>query len=568
MEKVTPNDITVILLSLGVLLGVARALGELAQRLHQPAVLGELLAGVLLGPTVLGRVAPAASAYLFPSSGPPAIALDAIATLAIVLFLMVAGIEVDLSTVWRQGRTGAKVGIASVVVPVAGGLAAASLAPAALGRQPGADPLIFALSLAIAIAISALPVIARTLMDLGLYRTDLGMVVVGAAILNDLVGWILFAVVLGLLGGAGATADGLIVTVALTLTFAAAVLTVGRWLIHRALPFVQAYTQWPAGELGFAVVLALLGAACTQWIGIHAIFGAFLVGAALGDSSHLRERTRATIGQFVSTIFAPLFFASVGLRVDFLAHFEPVLVGTVLAVAFVCKLAGGVLGARWGGLTRREAWGVGFSMVSVGAMGVIIGLLALEAGIIHERLFVALVVMAMLTSMASGPALRLILRPVEAWSLREVLSSRSFVRSLRSSSAREAIAELADAACRVADLDSKAVTAVVWEREQVFSTGIGSGVAIPHGRIAGLREPVVAVGISSAGIDFDAPDDRPAQVVFLLLTPADDPGAQLEIAAAIARLFRNQEMTEGVLRTRSFTEFLALVSADSLSRSV
>ncbi|MBI2568048.1 MAG: cation:proton antiporter [Candidatus Schekmanbacteria bacterium] len=189
MDILTSHHVTLVFLSVGILLGTARILGEVAQRLRQPAVVGELVAGALLGPTVLGSVAPQLCASLFPAQGPVAIALDTLATLSIVLFMLVAGMEVDLSTVWRLGRTGFKVGVASVLIPFAVGFAVARLLPRALGRQTDADPLVFALFLATALAITALPVIAKTLMDMDLYRSDLGMVVVSAAIFNDLVGW-------------------------------------------------------------------------------------------------------------------------------------------------------------------------------------------------------------------------------------------------------------------------------------------------------------------------------------------------------------------------------------------
>ena len=231
----------------GALLFVARVLGELAERLHQPAVLGELLAGILLGPTVLGNVAPGFAGFLFPEHGPNAVVLEAIATLAIVFFLLVAGIEVDLSTVWRQGNIGLKVGIVGMVIPFALGLLAAWVAPRALGREPDADALVFALFLATALSITALPVIAKTLMDLGLYRSDMGMAVVSAAIFNDLVGWIAFAIIMGMMGTVSAHAHSIPLTITLTLGFVAVMLTLGRWAIHRVLPALQAYTRWPGG---------------------------------------------------------------------------------------------------------------------------------------------------------------------------------------------------------------------------------------------------------------------------------------------------------------------------------
>lgn len=538
-------------------------LGEIAQRLHQPSILGELLAGIILGPTVLGTFAPGTSAFLFPQEGANAVALDAFTTLAVTLLMLVAGMEVDLSTIWRQGRIGLKVGTAGMVIPFVLGLIAALIAPHALGSHVESDLLLFSLFFATALSISALPVIAKTLMDLDLYRSDFGMVVVSAAILNDLIGWIIFAIILGLIGSETGHSGSILLTITLTLAFAAFMLTIGRSLIHRSLPFLQAYTRWPGGVLSFALTLALLGAAFTEWIGIHAIFGAFIVGVAVGDSSHLRERTRVIIDQFVSFIFAPVFFASIGLKVNFITHFELAPVLTVLLIACVCKLAGGILGARWGNMTKRDSWAVGFAMNARGAMEIILGLLALQAGIIRPRLFVALVIMAIVTSIMSGPAIRLILRLGKKLTLLDALSSKLFTRELKASSRRMAIEKLTSIACEATGLNQAQVEEAVWEREETLPTGIGNGVALPHARIEGIGRPMVAVGISDAGIDFDAPDDKLAHIIFLVLTPEKDPEAQLEITSSLARLFREHGMTEKVMKTRSYTEFLALVKSSA-----
>ncbi|NUQ60879.1 MAG: cation:proton antiporter [Pirellulales bacterium] len=561
MDSLAPHEITVMLLALGVLLGTARLLGELAQRLHQPAVLGEILAGILLGPTVLGTLAPPCNALLFPKHGANAITLDGIATLAVVLFLLVAGMEVDLSTVWRRGKVALKVGTAGILVPLALGFLAAWIVPQALGRQAEADPLLFALFLGTALSISALPVIAKTLMDLDLYRSDLGMVIVSAAIFNDLIGWIVFAVILGLMGTATGHAISIPLTIGLILGFAAVMLTAGRWLVHAVLPYLQAYAHWPGGVLSFALTLALFGAALTEWIGIHAIFGSFLVGVAVGDSSHLREQTRTIINDFVSFIFAPVFFASIGLKVNFATHFDAPLVLTVLAIACAGKLAGATLGARWGGMPARDAWAVGFGMNARGAMEIILGLLALEAGVIRQRLFVALVIMALVTSMMSGPAMQIILQLRKPWRLLKAFSSKAFLRELAAVSRREAVHELTAAACAAGNLDENDVESAVWTREEAMPTGIGKGIALPHARLPGLREPLVAVGISEAGIDFDAPDGEPAHGIFLILTPQEDPGAQLKIAAELSHLFHDRQMLAKVLRVKNFAEFLALMKS-------
>lgn len=556
MDKLDATQLTVMLLALGILVGSARLLGEIARRLHQPAVLGELLAGVILGPTVFGSLFPSLQQFIFPSTGPNALVLDAISSLAIVLFLLVAGIEVDLSIAWKQGRAALKIGVLGTIIPFAIGLACALAAPSALGQPEGSKTLVFALFIATAMAISALPVIARILMDLDLYRTDLGMTIVSAAIFNDLVGWTVFALILGLMGENGSPWS-VPTTIALTLLFAAAVLTVGRWLIHKALPPLQAYTHWPGGVLGFMTAMTLFGAAVTEAIGVHAIFGSFLVGTAFGASSHMQERTRTMLDRFVSFVFAPIFFAGIGLKVNFAQHFDPTLVLIVLVVACVGKFAGAWLGARWGGLPPRERWAVGAAMNARGAMEIILGLLALQAGVIDERLFVALIVMALLTSAAGGPLMSRFLSRKQQGRLLPLLSAKLFLRELKATTRQEAIAELAALAGEHSGVNATEVERLAWQRERLTATGIGNGVALPHARLKGLPAPLAVVGISEAGVSFDAPDGEPAHLIVLVLTPQEDPAAQLEISADVARRFRNPAAIQRILRTNTFTEFLA-----------
>lgn len=561
------HDITVLFLGLGVLLAAARIFGEMARRLHQPAVLGEILAGILLGPTLFGTLAPDAFAWIFPQTGNVAIAMSGFTTVAIALFLLIAGMEVDLSTIWRQGRAALTVGVMGIVIPFALGFGAAWAAPRILGGEADADPLIFALFFATALSISALPVIAKTLMDLGLYRTDMGMVVTAAAVLNDLAGWIIFAVILGMIGGHAQGAMTIETTIGLTLGFVVLVLTVGRWMIHKSLPWVQAHTSWPGGVLGFALVLALLGAALTEWIGIHAIFGAFLVGVAMGDSSHLRAHTRSVLEGFISFIFAPLFFASIGLRVNFIEKFDILVVVAVLVIACVGKIGGCVLGARWSGLERRESWAIGFGMNARGAMEIILGLLALQAGIIRERLFVALVIMALVTSAASGTMMQRILRRAKSRRFTDFLAPKSFISRLDAQEREQAIRELSRAAAASAGISAELIQAKVLEREALASTGIANGLAIPHARMKELKTPVVAVGLSERGVDFNASDGAPARMIVLVLTPAHDDGAQLEIVAHLVGMCRNAELVNHAALTAGYTEFLALIRTGTPSSS-
>lgn len=570
MVRLTPQQIVTLLISLGVLLATARLLGELARRFHQPSIVGELLAGIVLGPTLLGRLIPGVHDALFPPGDEELrLLIQGIALLAIVMFLVVAGIEVDLSTVWRLGRAALSVSVGGIVLPFLLGLAAAWAIPDIFHIPPGTRHSVFALFLATALSISALPVIAKTLLDLRLFRSDIGMVVISAAVVDDLTGWTIFAVLLGMMGSADARVShgdgGIGMTIFLTLAFAATMLTLGRYLIHRALAWVNAHASWPGGVLSFAMVLALLGAALTEWIGVHAIFGAFFVGVAIGDSSHLRQHTRTILEQFVSFIFAPIFFATIGLRIDFLAHFDPLLVFVVFVIACAAKVIGCTAGARIGGMSRRESLAVGFGMNARGAMETILALLALQRGVIDERMFVALVIMALTTSLIGGPAMQRILRMPRPRRLSDYLDSRAYVGPLRETDRRGVIDEIAISVCGRMGLSFEQVRDAVWQRESAMATGVGNGIAVPHARLEGLAGPVVGVGLSQTGVDFDAPDGEPARLIFMILTPLDEEGVQVEILAEIARTFRDGEARERALRASGYTEFLSIVKTSAAS---
>ncbi len=556
-----PSEVVLVFLAIGTLLAVARILGELARWLNQPAVAGEILAGIVLGPTILGAMAPEVKDYLFPAQGNIPVFLDGIMTLAIALFLLVAGMEVDLSAVRRQGRAAIVISYMGLAVPFVLGFVSGWFAPHLVGGSTSAQPLIFALFFATALSISALPVIAKTLMDLDLYRTDLGMLIIPAAIIQDIIGWLIFAILLGMMGVSGGGGPQVWQTIVLTLTFTIVMLTVGRRLIHRALPWLQARTSWPGGVLAFAFILALYGAAFTEWIGVHAVFGAFIMGVAIGDSSHLREQTRSTIERFVTSIFAPLFFAGIGLRVNFATHFDPLLTIIVLTIAIAGKVVGCGLGARWAGFSSREAWATGFALNARGAMEIILGLLALQNGIIDEKLFVALVIMAVVTSMMSGPVMQRLLHRTRPRRFIDHLPARGFLPRMRAVTREEAIEELVRSLATAMRPDVATVIAEVRERELQMATGLENGIAVPHARIDGLRSPLVAVGIHPSGVDFDALDGRDAQLLFLILTPKDDLAAQLEIVSDIARTFRKERLREKAMKCGSYYEMIALVKS-------
>lgn len=408
MAKLSHSELIHLMVQLSVMLAFGRILAEAARKFNQPAVVGEILAGIILGPTILGTFSPASFDFLFPNTGASAIVLDGFTTVAVVMLLFIAGLEVDLHIVFQQGKQAISSSFFGLIIPFFLGFIIPYAFPTLLGNSGETDQLLSALFMGTAMAISALPVIVRIMMDLKLFKTKIGMLVVASAMVDDVIGWMIFSVILGMISKGGNISVGY--TLLLTVGFAAFMLTIGRGLLNRLLPWINKKLAWPGGLLSLSLSLCFLAAAFTEYIGIHAVFGAFFIGIALGDSEHMSERAKEIVHQFINNIFAPLFFVAIGLKVNFLANFDPWLTLVILVIAFAGKIIGSGVGTRLGGFTWRESLAAGFGMNARGAMGIILGIVALENGIINEKVFVSLVIMALITSMTSGPLMRWMLK--------------------------------------------------------------------------------------------------------------------------------------------------------------
>ena len=537
----TDHDVLVFLLALAALLASARLLGELARALKMPLVVGEMAACILLGPSVLGRVSPRAQGWLFPAGRPESM-VGGYTTIAVILLLVVVGLEVDLGVLRRRGRSALATGVLGVALPMASGVALGLLLPQSDLLDPSRRTIV-ALLLGVALSISALPVIAKTLLDLGLFKSDVGLLVMAAAMIDDLVGWLALSLLLGPVRGSAVDLASFARTVVLGAMFAAASLIVGRRFIDGVLRrLARDGTAAPGRVLSLVIVLALLGATATHAIGLHAVFGGFVVGLTLGRSARVNARTRTAIEDFVTNVFAPVFFASIGLRVDFLGAFDARLCILVFVVATVPKLVGCTLGSRIGGgpaggrFGWREAAAVGFGMNARGAMGIIFAAIARDSGLLKDEMFVALVVMALGTSLLSGPAMKwLLYREEPEEDVVTLLRRGAFISELHASTPSESIGELVRALGSLLTGRKRLARDAVLERELVAATGLGDEVAIPHAAVEGLERPLLALGRAPRGIDFDAHDGLPARFVFLLLIPPNAYDEEVRILASIAR---------------------------------
>ena len=407
-----PHDQVVsFLLALAVLLGTAALLGKLVQRLGVPSVVGDLCAGILLGKTIFGHLAPDAYVWLF-ARPEAASMLNGYKSVAIVLLLLLAGLEINILSLRRIAGVLVYTSVLGSAVPFICGYGLGLALPDSYlvsveHRQ------VFAVFLGIALSISALPVITRTLMDLGLLKTKIGTVVLSAAVVNDLTGWLCFGALVRAMESSGTAGSGTVLTsLLITATCLVVALVVVRPL---AVGWLGRLTNRdplapPSRGLAVLVAAALFGAAGVELLGIHAVFGGLLVGLALGDSSALNARLHQVLHDCVNNLFSPVFFAMMALHYDMAAELDLSLVALVVGAACVSKIAGSALGARLGGFAWPASLAVGFGMNSRGAMEILLASVALDTGIIEGKMFVALLLMAISTSLISGPAMSWVLK--------------------------------------------------------------------------------------------------------------------------------------------------------------
>jgi Kef-type K+ transport system membrane component KefB len=320
--------------------------------------------------------------------------------------------EVNLSDLRRLGRRAIFIGLVGTLVPIGVGVALVYLLPRDFwGPAVSAHFFSFALFLGMNLANSANPVIARVLMDLGLLNGEIGTLIMTATIVDDLINWTVFAVILSDIAPSGqAAATSLPIGIALVVSFFFVILGVGRWLGPRALHWVKSYVTWPSGFIALTALVILVAGSIAEGLGIHAFLGAFLVGVALGGNDEERNEAHDVISHFALSFFAPIYFVSMGMTTNFITNFDGLLVLLILVVACVSKVGAVLLGARLAGMPlNRETWAIGFGLNARGATGIILAGVGLANGVIDARIFVAVVVMALITSLMSGPLMNMLL---------------------------------------------------------------------------------------------------------------------------------------------------------------
>ncbi len=543
MHVLTEHHVLVFLIQLFLLLFLARGLGVWFRKWGQPATTAEILVGVILGPTLLGRYVPEGFHFLFPDDPLQHSMLETAAWIGVLFLLLDTGLEIDFSIAWRQRGRALMIAVTGIVTPMLFSFAAVWFLPESYLVDPERH-LLFALFMATVMSITAMAVTARTFQDLGLLKSDLGFLTISALAVNDIIGWSLFSVIMGLFLQSGHDGPPVMLMVLGTVGFATLALTLGRSASSKLFDYLKEkkYPE-PGTSLTVTCLMGLLFGIITAEIGMHALFGFFLAGVMAGEAKSLSEETRRVISQMVHSVFIPLFFTNVGLKIDVAAHFDLGLALLITSVSVGGKFIGAYLGEVLAGVPRSDRSLIAIAHTPGGMMEIVVALLALENGMITRPVFVAIVFSAVMSCVFMGPWAAWALRRRPGAGVRDVFRP-DFVRlDIPAPNRTAAIATAAEllAGSRgpsvVAEIVNQTIT-----REEEYGTALGHGLALPHLRMQNLKKPRLAFLRLREGVDWDAPDGQPVRLVFYLLSPEGADTLHLKIIAAIAKAVSNEEL--------------------------
>ena len=432
-----PSEV-VFLSEIIVLLVCGRLLGEAMQRIGQPAVMGQLLAGVLLGPSVFGALSPELQHALFPGTHEQSGMIGAVSQLGILMLLLLTGMETDLSLIRKTRRAAFSVSLAGIAVPFLCGVLVGEFLPDSMLPNPD-HRLVTTLFLGTALAISSVKIVAMAVREMDFMRRTLGQVIVAAAIIDDTIGWIILAIILGLAQHGTIELGSLAQSVFGTLLFLAASFTIGRRLVFLLIRWANDNLVSDVPVITTILVVMGVMALITHAIGVHTVLGAFVAGILVGQSPILTRHIDEQLRGLIVALFMPVFFGLAGLsaNLDVLADPPMLLLSLgLILIASIGKFSGAFLGGAFGGFAWRESFALGWGMNARGSTEVIVATIGLATGALSQTLFTMILAMAVVTTMAMPPMLRwslsrVPLRPDEQARLeREAFEAEGFVTNM------------------------------------------------------------------------------------------------------------------------------------------
>jgi Kef-type K+ transport system membrane component KefB/nucleotide-binding universal stress UspA family protein len=502
VAPLSEHEVLVFLVQLVLLVGLARTLGGVFKMFGQPAVVGELIAGVLLGPSVFGSVAPGAYDWVFGAEDTVQSVMFGLAWLGVIMLLVVIGFETDLGIIGRFRKVALGVSAGALLVPLAAAGGMAMVLPEEFVGAQTDERVVFAGFFALALSVSALPVVAKILQDMGFLRRNFGQITLAAGMTMDAVGWLLLAALSGIaLDGFEPVA--LAVSFGGLAVFVLVVVTVGRFVLDALMRWILDRGSSVSAAFSVTLLAALAGGIVTQALRLEAILGAFIVGILLATLRHQVPQVERVLEITTGSFFAPIFFAFSGLRVDIGLIFGSfsTLAWTVglLVIAMAAKVAGTLVSGRLVGLQLRESLALGSGLSALGAMGIVVAIVGLNLGVLSDTGYTVAVVVAIITSIIAPQLLKLVVRgwdvPAEEkkrlereeiLQASEILGSERILLPTRGGRNSQYAAEVITAVFEDAEVTVLAVDVPGswWQR---LAHRVGAGAADPHDVIESLE---------------------------------------------------------------------------------
>ncbi|HXK49202.1 MAG TPA: cation:proton antiporter [Clostridiales bacterium] len=543
MHFIDSHNIFIFLIQLFVILLLTKITVFMFRKWKQPAITFELLIGLLLGPTVLGKYFPKLHDTLFPPDLIQKNMLETISWIGVLFLLLDVGLEIDFSVAWKQRGKALVISVTDIVIPMV-----VAFIPSyfLISDSFIVDPdrkIIFSLFMAAVMTISAMPVAARILHELNLLKTEMGFLTMSALAINDIIGWVLFTIILGLFSSAAVEYGSIAVILISTLGFALFALTYGRRISTKIVDYFRSMGMpEPATSFSFMCLTGLLFGAVTELIGIHALFGFFIAGIVIGEAKGLNENSRHIISQMVHAFFIPVFFVNIGLKLDFIADFDLFLVVLVSAVGITGRYLGAWMGVTFTNVSKANRDLISIAHTPGGMMEIVVAFLAFEAGLITSPVFIAIVFGAIFSSVIMGPWMRNAISRRKAVRVTDYIDRRTVIPYMLSLTKEAAIKELvSNLYPDIRPEHAEEIAGTAFQREEDFGTALGHNVAIPHARTPLVREPVIVFGRSKYGIEWNAPDGQHVHFIFFLATPCDVKDIHVQILSKIAGAMKPEQ---------------------------
>lgn len=555
MNIVSEHHIFIFIIQIFLVLLLARSLGEILKKIGQSPLFGELIIGVLLGPTIMGRFFPNIHKMIFPLDPVQIGMFEAVAWLGVLFLLLETGLEIDFTVAWRHKNNALIVAVLDIIIP----MLVAFFPTLFLSNKYLIDAegkLIFSLFIATVMTISAMPVASKIMHDLKLLKTEIGFITMSALAVNDIIGWALFTIILSIFSRKTVIVFEILFIILFVIIFSGVALTIGRKFSSKIISFFERYKfSEPSSSFTFACLLGLIFGAITQIIGIHALFGFFIAGIIVGSAKNLKEETRSIISQMVHALFVPLFFVNIGLKHDFIKNFDLFLVIFMCVIGIIGRYIGAYAGSIFANIPKINRNIIAIAHVPGGMMEIVVALLAYEEGLITEKVFVAIIASAIFSSIVVAPWMKIALIKRKKISIITFIPDDNAIFFLESKNKLDAINELFNVASRYIKIPEKELKKAKEDllvREEDYSTAIGDQIAIPHVRLENIKEPVLFFAFSREGIDWNSPDGKDVHLIFLLFSPALYNDIHLEILTKIA--FSLQKMENRRILLNSTTQ--------------